>query len=214
MPNYKIIDYAYPTAGELARLILQYKNVEYEDEKVDSPDRVYEAEEESPFGVLPILKVDGKVVGQQQGISRYLARELDLVGETNEEAAVCDMIMDGLGVMFAKLRGNHVSKLAVKEQAALLKQMMEEDVPRFIDKYERFLETSNRKSGYFASEKLTWCDLGVALTLAGLQMRQPKLLQNHPRLRAFVEKVTSNPVVDDFIHTEIALSAIIRKNSM
>ena len=45
MPHYKIVDYTYPTAGELARLILQYKNIEYEDEKLESPDRIYEAEE-------------------------------------------------------------------------------------------------------------------------------------------------------------------------
>lgn len=45
MPLYKIVDYSYPTAGELARCILQYKHIEYEDEKLESPDRIYEAEE-------------------------------------------------------------------------------------------------------------------------------------------------------------------------
>lgn len=45
MPNYKIVDYTYPTAGELARCILQFKNIPYEDEKLESPDRIYEAEE-------------------------------------------------------------------------------------------------------------------------------------------------------------------------
>lgn len=49
MPHYKIVDYIYPTSGELARLILQYKNIQYEDEKVDSPDKVYEAEEGKLF---------------------------------------------------------------------------------------------------------------------------------------------------------------------
>ncbi|KFM70153.1 Hematopoietic prostaglandin D synthase, partial [Stegodyphus mimosarum] len=214
MPHYKIVDYSYPTAGELARLILQYREIEYEDEKVDSPDRIYEAEEESPFGVLPVLYVDGKIVSQQQGISRYLARELDLVGETNEEAAICDMIMDGLGVMFSKMRGTHISKLDVSQQVTLLKQMLQEDVPRYLEKYEKFLENSKLSSGYFASEKLTWCDLGVALMLAGLQIRQPKLLESHPKLRAFVEKVTSNPIISHFIETELAQSAVIRKNSM
>lgn len=43
---------------------------------------------------------------------------VDLVGENNEEAAVCDMIMDTLGVMFGKVRGNIVSRLDVKEQVS------------------------------------------------------------------------------------------------
>ncbi|GFY38918.1 probable glutathione S-transferase 7 [Trichonephila inaurata madagascariensis] len=214
MPRYKIIDYVYPTAGELARLILQYKEVEYEDEKVDSPDRIYEAEEESPFGVLPILLVDGKIVAQQNGIARYLARELDLVGKTNEEAAICDMVMDGLGVMFAKVRGNQISRLDSKQQITLFKQMMEEDVPRYLAKYEQFLERSSISSGYLASEQLTWCDLGVALTFAGMQIRQPKLLEKYPRLKSFVDKVSSNEVVSHFIETELAPSAVLRKNSM
>ncbi|GFT02192.1 probable glutathione S-transferase 7 [Nephila pilipes] len=214
MPRYKIIDYVYPTAGELARLILQFKDVEYEDEKVDSPDRIYEAEEESPFGVLPILLVDGKIVAQQNGIARYLARELDLVGKTNEEAAICDMVMDGLGVMFSKVRGNQISKLDSKQQIALFKQMMEEDVPRYLAKYEHFLERSDISSGYLASEQLTWCDLGVALTFAGMQIRQPKLLDKYPRLKAFVDKVSLNEVVSHFIETELAPSAVLRKNSI
>ncbi|KAF8782245.1 hypothetical protein HNY73_012557 [Argiope bruennichi] len=183
MAKYKIIDYVYPTAGELARLILQYKDVEYDDEKVDSPDRIYEAEE-------------------------------DLVGKNNEEAAICDMVMDGLGVMFSKVRGNQISKLDAKQQIALFKQMIEEDVPRFLAKYERFLERSDLKSGYLASEQLTWCDLGVALTFAGMQIRQPKLLEKYPHLKNFVDKVTANEVVSHFIETELAPSAVLRKNSM
>ncbi|XP_042912833.1 glutathione S-transferase 1 [Parasteatoda tepidariorum] len=214
MPHYKLIDYSYPTSGELARLIFQYKDIQYEDEKVESPDRIYEAEEESPFGYLPVLLVDGKHVAQGQGITRYLAREFDLVGKTNEEAAICDMIMDGLGVMFAKMRNIHVASLDIKQQVALLKEMMEEDVPRYLTKYEKFLERSSSANGFFASEQLTWCDLGVGLTLAGLQIRQPKLLDNNPRLKAFVQKVSSNPVVEDFIQSELAQSVIIRKNSM
>ncbi|XP_054721930.1 glutathione S-transferase 1-like [Uloborus diversus] len=214
MPQYRLVDYSYPTTGEVARLLLQFRDVEYEDHKVESPDEIYEAEEEAPFGTLPVLYVDGKAVAQGQGISRYLARELGLVGETNEEAATCDMIMDGLGVMFAKMRGLDLSQKDVGEQVALLKQMMREDVPRHLHKYERFLEKSNLSSGYFASEKLTWCDLGVTLCLAGMQLRQPSLLEKHPRLRALVQKVTKEPVVEHFVDTELAQSAIIRKNSM
>lgn len=44
---------------------------------------------------------------------------VDLVGENNEEAAVCDMIIDTLGVMFGKVRGNVVSRLDVKEQVSM-----------------------------------------------------------------------------------------------
>ncbi|GBL91556.1 hypothetical protein AVEN_23619-1 [Araneus ventricosus] len=73
----------------------------------------------------------------------------------------------------------------------------------FLDRLQRFGETS-----------LTWCDLGVALTFAGMQIRQPKLLEKYPRLKHFVDKVTANEVVSHFIETELAPSAVLRKNSM
>uniref|UniRef100_A0A2L2YRT1 Hematopoietic prostaglandin D synthase n=1 Tax=Parasteatoda tepidariorum TaxID=114398 RepID=A0A2L2YRT1_PARTP len=55
MPHYKLLDYSYPTSGELARLIFQYNDIQYEAEKVETTDRIYEAEEASPFGYLPVL---------------------------------------------------------------------------------------------------------------------------------------------------------------
>lgn len=39
-------------------------------------------------------------------------------------------------------------------KAALLKQIMTEDVPMFLEKFEKFLVNSDKKSGYFASEKV------------------------------------------------------------
>ncbi|GFU07835.1 transposable element Tcb2 transposase [Trichonephila clavipes] len=47
-----------------------------------------------------------------------------------------------------------------------------------------------------------------------MQIRQPKLLEKYPRLKSFVDKVSSNEVVSHFIETELAPSAVLRKNSI
>ena len=47
-----------------------------------------------PFHQLPVLEVDGKIVGQSMAIARYVARENDLAGKTNWDAAMADMYND------------------------------------------------------------------------------------------------------------------------
>ncbi|KAG8184582.1 hypothetical protein JTE90_005197 [Oedothorax gibbosus] len=212
--KYRVLDYAHPTSGELARLLLQHAGAEYEHDEADpSPDALYQAEQAAPFGVLPVLFVDGKVVAQGQGISRYLAREFGLCGSSSEESAACDMVMDGLGAMFARIRGANFAALEPQKQMSLVKQMLSDDVPRFLDQFERLLDHSPT-GRHFVGEQLTWADLGVALTLAGMRLRRPSLLAGHPRLAAFLEEVGGREEVARFVDAELAPAAILRKNSV
>ena len=48
------------------------------------------------FRSLPILEIDGKILGQSVTIARYLARKYDLTGESEFEAAKCDEYVDAL----------------------------------------------------------------------------------------------------------------------
>ena len=45
-------------------------------------------------GQVPVLEVDGIVLGHSMAIARYLARRHNLVGKTDLEAAQADMIVD------------------------------------------------------------------------------------------------------------------------
>lgn len=51
---------------------------------------------ETPFGMLPILEIDGKVVTQSNAIARYLAEEYGLTGKDKWEALQCDVLVDTL----------------------------------------------------------------------------------------------------------------------
>lgn len=52
---------------------------------------------ETPFGMLPVLEIDGKVVSQSNAISRYLAKQYGLAGKDEWEALQCDVLVDTLG---------------------------------------------------------------------------------------------------------------------
>ena len=47
-----------------------------------------------PFGQIPVLEVDGEMIGQSTSIARFLAKEFQLAGKDNLEQAQADMVVD------------------------------------------------------------------------------------------------------------------------
>lgn len=47
-----------------------------------------------PFGQIPVLEVDGKIINQSMAISRYIGRLVKLAGSTPEEDLEIDSMVD------------------------------------------------------------------------------------------------------------------------
>lgn len=57
-----------------------------------------------PFGQVPVLEVDGKMLAQSHTIARYLARQHGLAGKDDWEQGLADMYADNIGdLMSGKL---------------------------------------------------------------------------------------------------------------
>lgn len=50
-----------------------------------------------PFGMLPVLEIDGQMVAQSNAVARYLARQNGLAGKDEWESLQCDVLVDTLG---------------------------------------------------------------------------------------------------------------------
>ena len=112
-----------------------------------------------PFGQLPALECDGKVISQSLAIARFLARENGLAGKDNWEAAEADMIADCINDMFTSRR-HSISILACEhvlsfteviqflhEKDEERKKTLEETyhseyLPNFLSKMEALLEAN------------------------------------------------------------------------
>ncbi len=49
-----------------------------------------------PWGQIPILEFEGKVIAQSITICRYLARKYNFAGSNHWESALCDEYVDAL----------------------------------------------------------------------------------------------------------------------
>lgn len=51
----------------------------------------------TPFGMLPVLEIDGKPMAQSNAVARYLAKQYGLAGKDEWESLQCDVLVDTLG---------------------------------------------------------------------------------------------------------------------
>ncbi|KAG8182467.1 hypothetical protein JTE90_020386 [Oedothorax gibbosus] len=195
---YKIVDYTFTTAAELARAVLEYAGEKFEDVRLDKG-KSGDAEANTPFGMLPVLEVDGKVVAQNQSICRYLAAKHGLAGSDALEAALCDLVMDGLWHMFAKIRRAEMQQLSKEERTSIVKVMLEEDAPKYLDAFEKMLKDRKDEAHYIVGPQVTWADIGLTLALAALKYRHGLSLESRPQLHGYLGRMLEVPQIVDFL---------------
>ena len=160
MPTYKLTYFNSKGGAEISRFIFAQAGVEYEDVRVDHGDWPA-LKPTMPFGVVPVLEVDGKQLGSSMTIARYLAETYGLAGENAFENAEIASIMD-TGTDLAKEIGKYWFGPEAKSEE-LLKKLRDEVIPSKLKLFEK--RSSNNESGWQFGGKLTWADFGIYLIL-------------------------------------------------
>ncbi|XP_067008894.2 glutathione S-transferase [Anabrus simplex] len=140
--------------AEPIRLILHYAKVEFTDNRVKKEDWPA-MKPKTPFGQLPTLEVDGKVINQSCTICRYLGREFGLAGSDNWEAAEIDAVVDNANDLRQQFR--KVFEMKDPEEKKKMKEtLLTETVPFAVSRLEKRLKNNN---GYIVNGKLSWGDI-------------------------------------------------------
>ena len=108
-PQYKLTYFDVTGVAEACRYLFNYGGIEFEDVRIKSENWPQLKDSkcfffgfrdtnfqkiETPFGVLPILEHNGKVVGQSLAINRYLAKKVKLAGNNDWENLEIDAMVD------------------------------------------------------------------------------------------------------------------------
>ena len=104
--KYKLTYFNVRAIAEPVRLLFHYANVEFEDYRLDSSEWPG-AKDRYPWGVLPMLEVDGRKLSQSFAIGRFLGKEFNLMSCDEFESAKCDEYGDVLKDLMSGMKILH-----------------------------------------------------------------------------------------------------------
>jgi glutathione S-transferase len=149
---------------------------------------------------MPLLEFDGQKLPQSVTIARFLAREFDLVGKNNAEAAEADAVSDTVADMLNALIALAASIQDPKaKQEAVMKFAMEQ-LPKHLANLEKLVGMYG-SSGFAVGTGLTWADLYIFESLFTFASMMPTIMDKYPALKKIRHTVETHPKLSNYIKT-------------
>eukprot|EP01133_Synstelium_polycarpum_P014237 gene14237-16799_t len=178
--------------AEIARLILAYNEVQFNDVRVEWPISD-ELRPNLPFGVLPYYEDADIKTGQSVAIARYLANKYNIAGKTLVDSIKADALVDSvwdLVMPYYLGRGD----------AEKLEKFKVESIPKFLNNYQSLLIANGGK--YFVGDSLTWADLAIYFVCEYLSLIGfPDALPQYETLVSFTNSISSIPSIQKYIQS-------------
>ncbi|KAK7866815.1 hypothetical protein R5R35_005247 [Gryllus longicercus] len=191
----KLTYFDFRGAAEPIRYVLEYSNVEYEDKRIQVEDWL-ELKPTIPFGLLPTLEINGKVINQSTAICRYYAKKVGLAGSDDFEALQIDAIADTV-VDLRTAIGMYHWRTPEAEKPARAKVLKTENIPTYFSQFEKILKEND---GYFVNGKLSYADLLFAGTAEYFNnVMKFDVFEGYPLAKALVEKVHNLPRIKEWV---------------
>ena len=201
MPNYKLYYFNGRGAAEVIRLVFAQAGVEYEDVRLTWDGSQWaEFKPKTPYGVMPVLDIDGKVVGGSMPITRYLARQFGLAGDDDMARLVLEGAEDAINDFKTKMYAMFFEKDEEKK-ATLKKDLTENVIPMSFGALER-LAASNTAcaEGWFHGSKVSYVDFFFTHIVEYImEHASPNAVDDYPALKKLTESVKSLPNIAKWI---------------
>jgi len=196
MPHYKLTYFNMMGRAEPLRLIFAQAGQDYEDCRITHEEWAT-FKSKTPFGQMPVLEVDGKMLGQSPAIFTYLAKQFGLNGKDDWEAAKIQMLQAGIEDLITKCFPWFLEHDADKKKE-LCDKMVPEHVTPWLERYEKFL--TDNGTGYFVGNDLTAADLGLFNFMAFISNALcPETFKNFSELVKFQERIGALPKIAAWI---------------
>jgi glutathione S-transferase len=183
--------------AEPARLIFAYKGVKYEDYRFKEGEFAT-VKPTLPFGQVPVLTVDGKVLSQSTAINRYLGRKFGLAGINEWESAHCDMLVDGVNDVLNQM-GPWFREQDPEKKKSLWEDLVKNHIAPFLTRYDGFLAKNG--SGVFVGSNITWADFVIFSVLGMWSGAHPEMLKPHENIKKFLSKIGGIESIKHWIET-------------
>lgn len=164
------------------------------------------------------MEVDGQRLAESSAICRFLAKRFKLTGSNEWEAAKCDEYVDSMmdlrtrkfqesmnkpntpqinPFMFIDWRAYFWESDTTKK-AELKKVFLETQVPNYLSKFEKLLESSG--GPFLLGKNFTWADLHIGHTLAFYEETvDPSILSAYPKVKGLRDEVYNIPQIKKWV---------------
>ena len=191
MPTYKLYYGNARGRAEQIRFVFAQAGVQYEDIRLTS-EQWPEFKPKTPYGQLPVLEVDGKMLAGSGPIERFLAEQYGLSGSNAFENTEIASILDVVDDLAEKLAAVYFEKDEARK-TKLKKELDETHIPKYLGALEKRAAANNSADGWIYGTKVTYADFGVYLQGEYVQMIAPNVLDNYPALKKLRESVEKLP---------------------
>nr|BAN21228.1 glutathionetransferase [Riptortus pedestris] len=197
MPTYKLTYFPVKALAEPIRFLLSYLEENFEDYRFER-EQWPNIKPNMPFGKVPVLEIDGKVVHQSTAISRYLGKQAKLVGKDDWEALQIDIAVDTLHD-FRQVVANYWYEPDEALKSKKKEEALAGPVPFYLEKFDQLAKENN---GYLANGALSWGDLYfVAVSDYLIRMLGSDYFEKYENLRRLRDNVVNIPSIKKWIET-------------
>ena len=187
----------FPFGGRAApiRDAFHIGGIAFEDKHIDLDGfTAMKASGELPFGAVPVLIVDGRMISQSSAILRYAGQLSGLYPSDPVYALRVDEAMDGVDDMMLPM-GASIREEDAERKAAMRKDMAENSIPTNFARFEKLL-LENGDTGYLVGDELTIADLKLLhsvnkLTDGTLDGIPPSVIEPFTLLKQWRDNVTA-----------------------
>ena len=194
--------------AEVLRVSLYISNIPFEDVRISRDEFINMIKtgflpngKRVPFHQLPVIEVDGKIIGQTGAIARYCGKISNLYSNDNINAAKIDQIIDAAtditNIVSSTIREKDEQKKI--EDRLLLKN-------KFLPRWFKYLENilSQEKSEWFVENKMTIADIAMWRLLGWLTSGiidgiPTTIVDNYPKLKNIHYRVHHNAKVQEWM---------------
>ena len=198
MSTYKLCYFNSRGNGETIRLIFAQAGVKYEDKRL-SQEEWADFKPQTPYGMMPVLDVDGKIFSGSVPILRYLAKQFGLDGGDDQANLILDGAVDAVQDVNNKLTRVFFEKDAERKEA-VKKDLQDVVIPRCFGGLEK-LAAANSAGPWFYGSNVTYADLYFYHGSSYVGWIFPGEMDKYPALKKLTEAVEKLPNIAEWIKT-------------
>ncbi|GMS84037.1 hypothetical protein PENTCL1PPCAC_6212 [Pristionchus entomophagus] len=204
VPAYRLVYFDKRGRAEAIRQLFVVAGVEFMDDRVTDGEWKT-AKHRTPFQQLPILDVDGILLGQTHSIIRFLARKFGFAGRSATEEAIIDSLSERYSDFFDDIspwvvvvegyaKGDEESRRLF--QRHLRETVLYPAALTFFECIEMFLKKAN---GYLVGSDLSYADFLITEGIAQIAEIEPRILDGHKRIDEYVRRIRKLPRLKEWI---------------